>query len=91
MIVGFAQGRIPEAKAGYLLVKNISLVELQWSDYRDSEPQKVREAQQALFRLYEAGKIKPRVMATYRMAEYRAALAAVRDRKVLGKVVLLMQ
>ena len=56
VVVGFAEGRIPEVKAGYLLVKNIALIGLQWSDYRDREPEKVRAAQQALFQLYEAGR-----------------------------------
>ena len=42
VIVGFAEGRIPEVKAGYLLVKNIALIGLQFSDYRDREPEKVR-------------------------------------------------
>ena len=90
VIVGFAEGRIPEIKAGYLLVKNISLIGLQWSDYRDREPEKVRAVQAALFRMYEAGTIKPHVMAAYRMEDYRRALEAVRDRKVVGKVVLSM-
>lgn len=90
VIVGFAEGRIPELKAGYLLVKNISLLGLQWSDYRDRQPQKVRDVQQALFRMYESGAIRPHVMATYPIGDYRNALEAVRDRKVVGKVVLLM-
>jgi NADPH2:quinone reductase len=91
VVVGFAEGRIPEVKAGYLLVKNISLVGLQWSDYRDREPEKARAAQQALFRLYEAGKIKPHVMGAYPLARYREALEIVRDRQAAGKVVLLMR
>ncbi|HYC45036.1 MAG TPA: NADPH:quinone oxidoreductase family protein [Burkholderiales bacterium] len=90
VIVGFAAGRIPEIKAGYLLVKNISLIGLQWSDYRDRDPEKVQRAQDALFRLYEAGRIKPHVMAAYPLEEHQAALRAVRDRIVAGKVVLLM-
>jgi NADPH2:quinone reductase len=77
-------------KTGYLLVKNISLIGLQFSDYRDREPEKVRAAQQALFGLYEAGKIKPQVMATYRMEEHQQALRAVRERRATGKVVLVM-
>ena len=91
VVVGFAEGRIPEIKAGYLLVKNIALIGLQFSDYRDREPRKVRAVQQELFRLYEAGKVKPHVMATYPIAHFREALAAVRDRKVVGKVVLTME
>ena len=90
VVVGFAEGRIPEIKAGYLLVKNISLIGLQFSDYRDREPEKVRAAQQALFRLYESGRIKPHVSGAYAMEDHQAALQAVRDRKVVGKVVLQM-
>jgi NADPH2:quinone reductase len=91
VIVGFAAGRIPEVKAGYLLVKNISLIGLQTSDYRDREPEKVRQVQEHLFSLYEQGRIKPHVMATFPLGAYREALATVRDRKVLGKVVLDMR
>lgn len=90
VIVGFAEGRIPQVKAGVLLVKNIALLGLQWSDYRDREPEKVRRAQQELFRMYDAGKLKPHVMATYPMAQHQQALAMVRERRVVGKVVLTM-
>lgn len=88
VIVGFAAGRIPEVKAGYVLVKNISLIGLQASDYRDREPEKVQRVQRELFALYEQGKVKPHVMASYPLDAYREALAMVRDRKALGKVVL---
>ena len=88
VIVGFAAGRIPEVKAGYLLVKNISLIGLQASDYRDREPEKVQRVQRELFALYERGRLKPHVMATYPLDAWREALAIVRDRKVLGKVIL---
>lgn len=91
VVVGFAEGRIPEIKAGYVLVKNISLIGLQFSDYREREPGKVAAVQQALFGMYEAGKIKPHVMAAYAVSDYLQALAAVRNREVVGKVVLLMR
>jgi NADPH2:quinone reductase len=90
VVVGFAAGRIPEIKAGYLLVKNIALIGLQFSDYRDREPEKVRAVQQELFRMYEAGSIKPHVMAAYPIQDYLTALSLVRGRKVVGKVVLTM-
>ena len=90
VIVGFAAGRIPEVRAGYLLVKNIALIGLQFSDYRDREPDKVRGAQQLLRGLYEAGKIKPYIMAAYPLQQHQQALKTVRDRRALGKVVLVM-
>jgi len=91
VIIGFAAGRIPEVKMGYLLVKNISLIGLQSSDYRERAPEVVRTAYEQLFALYSEGKIKPHVMAAYPMKDYLAALRTVRDRKVLGKVVITMR
>ena len=91
VIIGFAEGRIPEVKAGYLLVKNISLIGLQSSDYRERMPEKVREVQAHLFALYSEGRIKPQVMAEYPLKDYLAALHTVKDRKVLGKVVITMR
>jgi NADPH2:quinone reductase len=88
VVVGFAAGRIPELQAGYLLVKNIALVGLQFSDYRDREPEKVQRAESEIFAMYEKGRLKPHVMATYPASRYREALGAVRDRGVLGKVVM---
>jgi NADPH2:quinone reductase len=43
---------------------------------------------QQLFDLYSAGKIKPYVMATFPLERYAEALALVKGRKVIGKVVL---
>ncbi len=86
--VGYASGRVPEVKVGLVLVKNISIIGLQLSDYRDRAPDRMRQAREELSRLYEAGKLKPRVMAAYPLESYREALAAVRDRRALGKVVI---
>lgn len=90
VIVGFAEGRIPQVKTGYILVKNIALIGLQFSDYREREPEKVRRVQRELFAMYERAAIKPHVMAAFRMEDHQNALALVRDRKVVGKIVLLM-
>lgn len=86
--VGYAAGRVPEVKAGLLLVKNISLIGLQVSDYRDRTPEKMRRVQAELVELYAAGRLKPHVMDAFPLERYREALAIVRDRRALGKVVL---
>jgi NADPH2:quinone reductase len=91
IVVGFAEGRIPEVKAGHLLVKNISLIGLQYSAYRDRKPEQVQRVQGELFDWYVQGKIKPHVMGAWPLAQYREALATVRDRKVVGKVVIKMR
>lgn len=91
VVVGFAEGRIPEIKAGYVLVKNIAILGLQISDYRDRQPEKARAAQAQMFRWFEEGKLTPHVMKSYPVTDYLGALAAVRDRKVAGKVVLALR
>lgn len=88
VVIGFAAGRIAQIKSNYLLLKNISVLGLQWSDYRDREPQRVRAVQEILFRLYKEGKLRPHVMQTFALEEYAPALALVKAGRVSGKVIL---
>jgi NADPH:quinone reductase len=88
VVIGFAAGRIPEVKANYLLLKNISVLGLQWTDYRDRWPERVAAVQAELFALYAAGRIKPHVMAQLPLAQAGAALARLGAGGVLGKIVL---
>ena len=59
VVIGFAAGGIPELKVNYLLLKNISVSGLQWSDYRERTPDWVRRVQVELFELYTKGAIRP--------------------------------
>jgi len=88
VVVGFASGRIPEVKANYLLVKNISVSGLQVSDYRDHDPAWMRRVQFELFDLYRAGKLKPCICATYPLSRFGEALARFGRRDVVGKLIL---
>lgn len=88
LVIGFTSGRIPEIKAGLILVKNIAVIGMQISDYRDRQPEKFRQVRQQLLDMCSAGKLKPHVMATFPLERYAEAFALVRDRKVIGKVVL---
>ena len=87
--IGFASGRIPEVKAGYLLVKNITVHGLQWTDYRGREPERVQRVQQALYALYGEGKLGPVITARYPLERFAEALARFETRRVQGKLVLL--
>jgi NADPH2:quinone reductase len=88
VVIGFAAGRIPEIRANYLLVKNIGASGLQWSDYRERDPEWVRRVQNQMFELYEAGKLRPQIMRAFPMEEFAAALDLVARGQVSGKVVL---
>ncbi len=88
VVIGFAAGRIPELRANYLLVKNISASGLQWSDYRDRDPAWVRRVQDELFDLYQAGKLRPQIARTFPMADFGPALELVAGGRSPGKLVL---
>jgi len=90
VVIGFAAGRIPEIKANYLLVKNITASGLQWSDYRERTPNRVAEAQQELTQLYTRGVIRPHVMQVSPLEQFEQALGLVATGQALGKVVLTM-
>lgn len=88
VVIGFVSGTIPTVKANYLLVKNIQISGLQWSDYRDRKPQWVRAVQDELFMLYNRGALRPQLMSAMPFNQYATALELLRDGKVMGKLVL---
>ncbi len=89
LIIGFASGEIPSAKMNHVLVKNYSLVGLHWGLYFDRDPKVLRDAQDAISKLYEEGKISPLVSETYPLVDAKMALDALASRKTTGKVVLI--
>jgi NADPH2:quinone reductase len=88
VIIGFAAGEIPTVKAGHVLVKNMTLIGLQSSDYRERDPEEFREAQETLLDLLDKKKIAAQVTATYPLEKAAEALKDLRSRRVRGKVVL---
>lgn len=91
VVVGFAGGRIPEVKANYLLVKNIGVLGLQISDYRDHHPEEMRAVMAELFDFHGQGKVKPLVSAVYPLAEFARAFEAITSRRAIGKLALRMR
>ncbi|MBW2376895.1 MAG: NADPH:quinone oxidoreductase family protein [Deltaproteobacteria bacterium] len=89
LVIGFASGRIPSAQMSRVLVKNFSLVGLHWGLYFEKNLRVLQDTQEALSRLYAAGKIAPLVSATYPLTEAAAALEALAARRTTGKVVLI--
>lgn len=88
VIVGFAAGDIPQVRSNYLLVKNIAVAGLQWSDYRDRQPEKVAAAQQKIFALWQEGKLEPHISSVLPLASFSKALQALRQGEAEGKIIL---
>jgi NADPH2:quinone reductase len=88
VIIGFASGRIPIVKANYLLLKNIEVSGLQISDYRKRRPDMLADCYAELFDWFATGRLVPVEVETYPLERAVDAMAAVRDRRARGRVVL---
>jgi NADPH2:quinone reductase len=88
LVIGFAGGRIPEIRANRILLKNIAVIGLHWGAYATHEPERVPEVFEALFRLYEAGTIRPVIGGRFPLEAIADALVALGSRRTVGKVVV---
>jgi NADPH2:quinone reductase len=88
VVVGFTSGRIPEAPANHLLVKNYSVVGLHWGLYRTMDPPRIGMVHEELTRLVEEGYVDPLVGEVLPLDQAPQALAKLADRSTVGKVVL---
>jgi NADPH2:quinone reductase len=88
IIIGFASGRIPQAPANILLVKNIDVIGFYWGSYQARKPQLLRDSYAKLLRWYEEGKLKPHVSQHFDLKDVATAMELLRQRKSTGKVVL---
>lgn len=88
VVVGFAGGSIPVVKSNYILLKNISVVGLQWALYPTKMPNEVRRAQSEIFDLLIAGKLDANIGAMHPLSDIQIALAAMKERNVRGKIVV---
>ncbi|MEQ9641178.1 MAG: NADPH:quinone oxidoreductase family protein [Alphaproteobacteria bacterium] len=96
IIVGFASGDVPRIPANLLLVKNMRAIGLYWGHYlgfgrEPPTPQELGEtaaAMQTLFGWLKDGTIRPLTYATYDLADFREAFAAIAERRIVGKAVL---
>ena len=88
VVLGFMEGRIPEVKTNYLLLKNIAVLGSSVNSYYGRAPEATAKAQEILFDFYRQGRIEPHIMATYALEDIAAALELFAQRKVVGKVML---
>jgi len=88
LVVGFAAGRIPEAKANLVLLKGCSIVGVFWGAFSAREPETNRRNFDQLFRWYEEGKLHPAISHRFPLDRARDALAAIVSREVVGKAIL---
>jgi NADPH:quinone reductase len=95
--VGYAAGRIPTVPANILLLKNIAVAGVNWGSYvgwspgdgREAHAPRVRALWDQLMAWWAEGHVRPQLHAAYPLAQFRAAMAEVRERRSAGRVVLM--
>ena len=88
LIVGFTSGRIPTVSVNMPLIKCFSVMGVRAGEYGRQFPEKGRENSQAIWKMAEEGKLKPRVHHEYALADWRAAFDSLAERTVVGKAVI---
>ncbi|WP_185984379.1 NADPH:quinone oxidoreductase family protein [Aureimonas mangrovi] len=87
LVIGFPAG-IASLPMNLPLLKNASLVGVFWGDFVKRRPERHAQNMRELFQLYEDGAIRPRIGARFALKDGAKAIARLRDRAALGKIVV---
>jgi NADPH:quinone reductase-like Zn-dependent oxidoreductase len=87
LVVGFPAG-IPKLPLNLTLLKSCDVCGVFWGAFAARDPSANAAHVEQLFRWWGEGKIAPKVSATYPLERAGEAIAALRDRKALGKLVV---
>ena len=93
LVIGFASGTIPSVALNRIMLKNISLVGLNWGGHAQAQPERMQATYDALFELMARGEIQPVVSQRYpaRRGDRRARGAGLArelrqvDRRAVGQ------
>ena len=86
--IGFTSGRLPVLPVNIALIKGFSLIGVRAGEYGRQFPDKGRENHDAIWKLAEGGRVKPRVDAEYPLDAWREAFDTLANRKVVGKTII---
>ncbi|SIS54471.1 NADPH:quinone oxidoreductase family protein [Phaeovulum vinaykumarii] len=89
LVIGFAGGGIPELPLNHALVKNISILGVNWGGYLRLDPTLWARSLAAVFDWAAEGRLRPHIGAELPLAEAPRALEMLRARAVGGKILVL--
>ena len=87
LVVGFPAG-IAKLPLNLTLLKSCDVCGVFWGAFAARDPKANAAHVEQLFRWWDEGKIAPRISATYPLERAGEAIAALRDRKAIGKLVV---
>jgi NADPH2:quinone reductase len=88
LVIGFAAGEIPKLPLNLVLLKSCDVRGVLWGSWVKRDPKGQRDLMADIVRWSGEGKLSAHVHEVYPLAETTAALKAIADRKVMGKIVL---
>jgi NADPH2:quinone reductase len=86
--IGFTSGRLPTLPVNIALIKGFSVHGVRAGEYGRQNPQKGAENNEAIWKLAEEGKVRPRVDHEYPLDQWREAFETLAQRKVVGKTII---
>jgi NADPH:quinone reductase-like Zn-dependent oxidoreductase len=87
LVVGFPAG-IAKLPLNLTLLKSCDVCGVFWGGFFAREPKRNAAHVEQLFRWWEEGRIAPKISATYPLEHAGEAIAELRDRKAVGKLVV---
>ncbi|XP_059456700.1 uncharacterized protein LOC132186700 [Corylus avellana] len=90
LVIGFASGEVPLIPANIALVKNWTVHGLYWGSYRIHRPGVLEDSVRELLSWMARGFITIHISHTYSMSEASLAFSAIKDRKAIGKVMIIL-
>ncbi|WP_144603594.1 NADPH:quinone oxidoreductase family protein [Algoriphagus algorifonticola] len=91
LIVGFANGEIPQIPMNLPLLKGCSIMGVFWGQFSKLESEKSFQNIRQLMQWIQEGKIQQHIGRKYSLEEAPEALQAILDRKMLGKGVVVIR
>ena len=91
LIVGFANGEIPQIPMNLPLLKGCSIMGIFWGQFSKVEPKSSFQNIRQLVQWIHEGKIKQHISKRYTLEESPEALTALLERKMLGKGVVILK
>ena len=88
LVVGFAGGRIASLPSNIPLIKGFSVIGVRAGEYGRQFPDEGRKIRDQIWRWLAEGKTCPAVFAELPLERWREAFELMRDRRLVGKVVL---
>jgi NADPH2:quinone reductase len=88
LVVGFATGTIPKLPANLTLLKQVSIIGVNWGGHIAIHPDHSSPVVEALVKRIAAGKISPLTGQHFRLEDTGVAMTAMLERQAIGKTII---